>query len=259
MAGYGDYEPFTNYDFANGNIGTGKSNSLDDLSNQWGNYVNSVNNNFASTLPKFNYDPQTGDTDVTNKNETYRQKNREDLVFNQDLNDRDASSKKQIADAVDLQSRMRNLSDYEQRSQIDQQKAVADKELNRPRTQTFSSSSTVDPNSGEGRKIQSWNAINSNNKAYEQTGLNNAEVAKQSQLIPMQTQATIQTQAPQFQSQQKVADIQAEAQKAVALAAQKAQMYGANLNATASMFGSQMGAVGSMFGGMSGGGNAKYW
>jgi hypothetical protein len=260
MADYGDYGAFTNYDFSNGNVGTSNSKSLDDLSNQWSNYVNSVNNNnFASTLPKFNYDPKTGDTDVTNKNETYRQNNKEDLLFNESLDRRDASFKQGVNSAVDLQTRMRNLQDYQQKAQIDNQKAVAEKELNRPRTQSFSYSSTVDPMSSEGQKISNWQIINSRNTAYGQGLMNDAEVSKQRQIIPMQTQATIQTQAPQFQSQQKVADIQAEAQKAVALAAQQAQMYGANLNAMSSMFGSQMGAVGSMFGGMSGGGGAKYW
>jgi hypothetical protein len=260
MSGYGNYEAFTNYDFANGNIGTGNSKTLDNLSSQWNDYVNSVNNNnFAGTLPKFNYNPETGDTDVTNKNETYRQKNKEDLLFNESLDQRDALFKQDVNSAVDLQTRMRNAQDYQQKILMDNQKAVAEKELNRPRTQSFSYSSTLDPASAEGQKYQAYQVQDANNKAYTQSRLNDAEIGKQQQLIPMQTQATIQTQAPQFQSQQKVADIQAEAQKAVALAAQQAQMYGANLNAMSSMFGSQMGAVGSMFGGIGGGGGAKYW
>lgn len=244
--------PFNN----NYSVGTTSSNSLDELTNQ---FYNNLNNDFASTLPKFNYDPKTGDEDVTNKNDRFRQQGREDLIFNQDLSDRDAFTKKQINDAIDLQTRQRNLADYQQKAMMDNQKAVAEKELNRPRTQSFSYSSTVDPNSREGQNISIWQNINSRNAAYGQNLMNDAEVTKQKQLIPMQTQATIQTQAPQFASQQKVADIQAEAQKAVALAQQQANMYGANLNAMSSMFGSQMGAVGSMFGGMNTGGNARYW
>ena len=300
MAGYGNYEAFTDYDFANSNIGTGNSKTLDDLSSQWSDYINKVNNyNFPGNLPKFEYNPQTGDTDVTNKNETYRQKNREDLLFNESLDQRDALFKRGINSAIDLETRMRNAQDYQQKLMMDNQKAVADKELNRPRTQSFSTSSVLDPNSAEGQKISTWQNINSRNAAYGQGLMNDAEVSKQSLLIPMQTQATIQTQAPQFKSQETVAKTNADAQKAVALASQyaqmygadankqasmygsdttlkaadvnaqvqkaiadanrQAQMYGANMSAMSSMFGSQMGAVGNMFGGMNVGGGAKYW
>jgi len=259
--GYGNYGAFTDYDFSTGNIGTTKSNSLNDLTNQWNNYVNNVNNNnFASTLPKFNYDPKTGDTDVTNKNDTYRQQGKEDLAYNQDLSERDARFKQNINSAIDLQARSRNLSDYQQKQSIDQQRMAFEKELNRPRTQSYSMTYTTPDQYLQWMNQQRQLDMNKADADVARAkGSAMAEVQKQQLLIPMQTQATIQTQAPQFQSQQKIADIDAEARKAVAEATAKAQMYGSNLNAMSSMFGSQMGAVGSMFGGMSGGGNAKYW
>ncbi|HEY9701050.1 MAG TPA: hypothetical protein V6C58_01295 [Allocoleopsis sp.] len=244
--------PFNN----NYNVGTTNSNSLDELTNQ---FYNNLNNDFASTLPKFSYDPKTGDEDVTAKNDRFRQQNREDLAYNQQLSNEDADYKNNLAYKTDLEKRNRDKADLVFKYHLDSMKALAEREANRPKTQTFSYSSTVDPNSREGQNIAIWQNINARNKGYEQGLMNDAEVTKQKQLIPMQTQATIQTQAPQFQSQQKVADIQAEAQKAVAEATARANMYGANLNAMSSMFGSQMGAVGNMFGGMNTGGNARYW
>ncbi len=255
MAGFGNYGAFTNYDFSNGNVGTSSNKSLDDLSNQWGSYVNSVNNNdFAGSLPKFNYDPKQGNQSQKDDNNDYANKLQGSIYDSQNASNADAIQKKQIAYGTAMDAA--NLA--QQKSDAASSRAQFDR--TNPNGKSFSSSSVLDPSSREGQNASTWSNINSKNAAYGQSLMNDAEISKQSRLIPMQTQATIQTQAPQFQSAQKVADIQAEASKAVALASQQANMYGANLNAMSSMFGSQMGAVGSMFGGMSGGGGGgRYW
>ena len=129
-----------------------------------------------------------------------------------------------------------------------------------PNGRTVSTQSFVDPNSAEGQKYLGMLQAQSQQKGYEQRLLNDAEVGKQRQLIPLQTQSQIAVQAPKLQTEEKVADINAQVQKAIADATRAAQMYGANMNAMSSMFGSQMGALGSMFGGMSSAGSGgRYW
>ncbi|HEY9701042.1 MAG TPA: hypothetical protein V6C58_01255 [Allocoleopsis sp.] len=245
--------PFNN----NSGYSTTQLNSLDELTKQ---FYSNLNNDFASTLPKFNYDPKTGDEDVTAKNDRSRQQGREDLAYNQDLTERDAVFKRQLNSGIDLESRNRNWSDAMAKASIDRDKMLYEAELKRPRTQTTSITYTTPAQYQQWMQQQrqlEMNKADADN--VRKQGEAQAELMKQSALIPMQTQATVQTQAPQFASAQRVADIQAEASKAVAEATARANMYGANLNAMSNMFGSQMGAVGNMFGGMNTGGNARYW
>ncbi|HEY9701496.1 MAG TPA: hypothetical protein V6C58_03580, partial [Allocoleopsis sp.] len=218
--------PFSNADTSSYNIGTTQSSSLDDLSKQF--YNSLKNNNFADSLPKFNYDPKTGDEDVTAKNDRFRQQNREDLAYNQQLSNEDAEYKNNLAYRTDLERRNRDKADYFFKQSLDSTRALAEREANRPKTQTFSTQSTVDPNSREGQNIAMWQAQNSKMKAHDEAQSKGLDRYNEMTLLPARTQATIQTQAPQFASQEKVPSIGAEAQKAVALANQKASMYGSD-------------------------------
>lgn len=233
------------------NYGTSQSNTLESLANQF--YKTIADDNFASTLPKFDYSPGQGAKDQANYNQDAYNLQKRSLQENQDLVNQDAWQKLGLANTTSW------FKQGQDQQAANSKASMTQFEKTNPNGRTISYSSILDPSSAEGQKYQSYQVQDSNNKSYAQNRLNDAEVSKQSQLLPLQTQATIQTQAPQFASQQKVADIQAEAQKAVAEANARAMMYGANLNAMSSMFGSQMGAVGSMFGGMNTGGNARYW
>ena len=214
---------------SNSNLTTSTNNSLDELTKQ---FYNNLNNNFADSLPKFNYSPSQGAQDQANFNQDAYNLQKRSLQDSQDLANTDAWQKIGQAQAASWQA-----------NQMAQQAANAKAsreqfDRTNPNGKSFSFTTIADPNSREVQAINTMQKQQAQNKAYETNLLNDAEISKQSRLIPMQTQATIQTQAPQFASQQKVADIQAEASKAVAEASAKAQMYGSDATKQASMYGS---------------------